>query len=180
MKEPFSSTAFRLMAMGAALKDPFGKRVHFLKQLGIEAGMHVVDYGCGTGAYIPLASRLVGPEGLVTALDSHPLAIQSVNEKAFRKGLTNVMGRLVKSESTPLEDASVHIIFALDMFYMVKNPKTLLKEMHRILTPEGFLFLDPVKLSRTSLIKAIKESRLFLLDGEVSHCFRLRPVVARL
>ena len=67
---------------------PVSKRVD---GFGIENGSVVVDFGCGPGSYIERASRAVGDTGKVYAVDVHELAIKSVNAKARKKSLNNVI-----------------------------------------------------------------------------------------
>ncbi|MEV7293570.1 class I SAM-dependent methyltransferase [Streptomyces microflavus] len=40
-----------------------------LDQAGIRSGWHVLDAGCGSGAFLPWLSDLVGPAGRVSAID---------------------------------------------------------------------------------------------------------------
>ncbi len=38
-----------------------------LQRSGLKKGMQVLEVGCGNGAYIPAAARMVGPKGIVHA-----------------------------------------------------------------------------------------------------------------
>ncbi|GAA3083924.1 hypothetical protein GCM10017562_61950 [Streptomyces roseofulvus] len=40
-----------------------------LDQVGVRSGWHVLDAGCGSGAFLPWLSDLVGPDGRVSAID---------------------------------------------------------------------------------------------------------------
>ena len=61
-----------------------------LKKAGIKEGQTVLDFGCGPGHYAIAAAKMVGAKGKVYALDIHPLAVQSVEKKAKKEGLTNI------------------------------------------------------------------------------------------
>ncbi|MEU1779066.1 methyltransferase domain-containing protein [Streptomyces abikoensis] len=52
-----------------------------LDQAGIRSGWHVLDAGCGSGAFLPWLADLVGPEGRVAAID---LAEENVDLAARR------------------------------------------------------------------------------------------------
>ncbi|MCK4241915.1 MAG: methyltransferase domain-containing protein, partial [Dehalococcoidia bacterium] len=61
------------MSLTYKFRDLRLPRMDILKEVGIEPGFHVLDYGCGPGSYtIPLA-ELVGESGKIYALDIHPL-----------------------------------------------------------------------------------------------------------
>ncbi|SCY28404.1 class I SAM-dependent methyltransferase [Desulfoluna spongiiphila] len=175
MNEHLSNTAFRLMALAFRVKDLFSRRTDILAEFEMMEGMHVVDYGCGPGSYLRAASRLVGKTGLVTAVDIHPLAIQAVNERAFRLGLTNVMGLLTRGYDTPLDDHSVHIVYAMDMFHMVDDPTAMLTDIRRILVPEGVLFMDSGHQPDETARKKITDSGQFTIQRTTDRYFQCRP-----
>ncbi|WP_300675308.1 class I SAM-dependent methyltransferase [Desulfoluna sp.] len=175
MKEHLSNTAFRLMALVFRFRDLFSRRTDVLNEFQIMEGMHVVDYGCGPGSYLPTASRLVGPTGLVTAVDLHPLAIQAVNEKAFRLKLTNVMGVLTRNYETPLDDHTVNLVYAMDMFHMVADPTAMLKDIHRILDPQGVLCIDSGHQSKEEARKKIINSKQFIIQQTTELYFQCQP-----
>jgi len=175
MKEHLSNTAFRLMSLAFRFRDLFSKRTAILNEFQIFEGMHVVDYGCGPGSYIPTASRLVGKTGLVTAVDVHPLAVQAVNEKAFRMKLTNVMGMFTRNYDTPLDDHGVHLVYAMDMFHMVKDPTAMLTDIRRILVPEGVLYIDSGHQSKEEARKKIVTSKQFVIQQTTDRYFQCRP-----
>lgn len=175
MAERLSNTAFRIMSLLFWFKDIFSKRTDILHKFEIIEGMHVVDYGCGPGAYIPTAARLVGKTGLVTAVDIHPLAIQAVNEKAFRNKRITVMGILSRGETTPIDDQTVHIVYALDMFHMVERPTAMLQEIRRILDPDGRLYIDSGHQPQERARRKILASKQFTIEETTERYFKCRP-----
>lgn len=56
----------RLMNQGAMLR-PITERL--LRNAGIDAGMRVLDLGCGAGDVSMLAPERVGPEGSIVGID---------------------------------------------------------------------------------------------------------------
>jgi protein-L-isoaspartate(D-aspartate) O-methyltransferase len=42
---------------------------HFLDQLGVRAGDHLLHLGCGTGYYTAILAEVAGPEGRITAVE---------------------------------------------------------------------------------------------------------------
>jgi ubiquinone/menaquinone biosynthesis C-methylase UbiE len=110
--------------------------------------MTAVDYACGPGHYIIPMAEKVGPDGRVYAVDIQPLTMESVQKKAARKGLKNITTVLVDSYDTGLPAAVADIVVFLDAFHMVAEPEALLREIHRLLKPQGLLFMDPGHLAQ--------------------------------
>ena len=55
MDKPSSDFHFKGMSFLFKIRDLFLPRKNVLKEVGIRPGFHVLDYGCGPGAYlIPL------------------------------------------------------------------------------------------------------------------------------
>ncbi|MBN2123272.1 MAG: class I SAM-dependent methyltransferase [Deltaproteobacteria bacterium] len=140
--ERMPDIAFRAMSLVFRIRDFFSPPEGRIGDLGIEEGFTIVDYGCGPGRYVKVASRLVGEKGKVYAVDIHELAVEAVKERIHREGLTNVVPLLARGYSCDIPDHEAHMIYALDMFHMVREPTPFLKELHRILKPDGFLVLE--------------------------------------
>jgi len=60
---------------------------------GIEAGMRVLDAGCGSGDVSFLAGEVVGRGGTVVGVDREAGAVEAAGERARRRGVTNVTFR---------------------------------------------------------------------------------------
>src|SRR5215210_2336833 len=67
--------------------DQAAIREAYLDLLGIAAGEHVLDLGCGTGVVARAAARRVGPGGRVVGLDASPVMLSVGREIAEREGL---------------------------------------------------------------------------------------------
>ena len=140
--EHIPNVAFRLMSFVFTIRDILFGVDKKLDQFGIKEGMSVVDFGCGPGSYIEPASLLVGETGKVYAVDVHPLAIKSVKERARKKSLENVVPLLSTGYPVAIENHSADLIHALDMFHHIKDSSGFFKELHRILKPDGILFIE--------------------------------------
>lgn len=62
----------------------------FLADAGLEAGMHVLDAGCGTGEVALVAATLVGPSGSVVGVDISPARVEAAQKRAQEAGATNI------------------------------------------------------------------------------------------
>jgi SAM-dependent methyltransferase len=52
-----------------------------VRSVGIQHGWHVLDVGCGSGAYLPALADLVGSRGSIEALDLAPENIAAVDNR---------------------------------------------------------------------------------------------------
>ena len=62
-----------------------------LAEVGVRAGMAVLDFGCGSGTYTIPAAKLVGEGGRVYALDINKRALDRMEKKARKEGLKNIV-----------------------------------------------------------------------------------------
>lgn len=153
---------FRLMAMTYALRDLVRPRQEVLKEVGIRAGSHVLDYGCGPGSYVIPLAGLVGPSGKIYALDAHPLAIRMVEKRAAKKHLSNVM-TIHSDGQTGLPDQSLDAALLFDVFHDLEKPGLVLTELHRVLKPDGVLSFSDHHLGEQEIVSGLTEAGLFRL-----------------
>jgi ubiquinone/menaquinone biosynthesis C-methylase UbiE len=150
----------------------------YIARFGIKQGDIVVDYGCGPGAFIQKASLLAGENGTVYAVDLHEMAISAVNELIKKKNLKNVKPVLADGNRVAISDKIADIVYAIDMFHMVKESDVFLKEIHRIIKNEGILIIEdghqPRKLTKDKIIRSgcwniVEEQKRFLKCNPVKH-----------
>ena len=168
--------AFRSMSAIFSVRDRFFPVDSRLEELPIREGMTVADYGCGPGSYIPRASRKVGPEGLVYAIDVHELAVQAVKKRIAKGSLGNVKPVLADRDKAPLEDEAVDLIWAFDMFHMVSRPTAFLKDLNRIVKASGVLFIDDGHQPREQAKAKIEESGAWVIKDENPKYMKCIPV----
>jgi ubiquinone/menaquinone biosynthesis C-methylase UbiE len=169
--------AFMGMSAIFKVRDKFFAVDKLLDQFEISKGQTVVDYGCGPGSFIKKASKLVGDNGQVIAVDIHELAIRSVEKRISKEKLTNVTAQLVKNGVCPLADRVADIIYALDMFHMVSAPGSFLKELSRLSKPSGFLFIDNGHQSRHEAKEKIIVSKKWTIVAENNRFMKCRPII---
>jgi cyclopropane fatty-acyl-phospholipid synthase-like methyltransferase len=71
-----SNLDFRLMSLTYKFRDFLLPPMSILKEVGIESGFHVLDFGCGPGSYDPngvLAELhiVLRPKGILSVTDHH-------------------------------------------------------------------------------------------------------------
>lgn len=168
----FRAMAFSILHLRDRLRPP-GR---LLEGIGIEPGMTVVDYGCGPGSYIKVASGLVGERGRVYAVDIQPLAIESVSGIIEAEGLSNVTPSLAQGYDSGLGDGVADLIYALDMFHRVEDPDAFLNELGRIARPGGVLVIDDGHQPRQTTKERILRSEIWAIEEETDAYLRCRRV----
>lgn len=87
----------------------------------------ILDVGCGTGANLELLAEFGEAEGV----DISPEALSFCRQR----GLTTV--KQGEAEALPYDDCSFDLVAALDVVEHLDNDVAGLKEMHRVLKPNG-------------------------------------------
>jgi ubiquinone/menaquinone biosynthesis C-methylase UbiE len=156
--ERMPDSAFKIMKLFFKVYYFFKPAGRYIEKFGIKPGEAVVDYGCGPGAFIKSASHLVGEKGIVYAVDIHDLAITSVKNIVKKYHLKNVKPILAEKQTVGIENNAVDLIYAIDMFHMVKDTDSFLGELNRITKPDGQLIIEdghqPRSLSKEKIIKS--------------------------
>jgi len=157
-----SDLGFRAMAFTFKIRDFFRPRKDIVKEVGIEEGFHVLDYGCGSGSYITAVAELVGNSGKIYALDINPLAIQMVKRNAAKNQLTNVE-TIISDAKTGLPDDSIDVVLMYDVFHDLTDPNGVLEELHRVLKPDGILSFNDHHMKENEMVSNLANRRLFRL-----------------
>jgi SAM-dependent methyltransferase len=93
----------------------------------------VLDVGCGTGRYTSFSSQgniIVGSE-----------LVFSAARKAKQRGLQHIIAADSEDEF-PFKDAVFDRVQCIEVIEHLLDPVTTLKEIHRVLKPEGELFIS--------------------------------------
>lgn len=158
--------AFRAMSLIFRIRDALLHPDRKLEKFGIKPGDTVVDYGCGPGGYIRKAAELVGPGGMVYAVDLHELAVESVDRLVSARGIANVKTSLIRDYSSGLESGIADLVYSLDVFHMVADPARFLQEIRRIIKKSGRLILEDGHQPRARTRQKVLDSGLWDIAGE--------------
>jgi len=103
----------------------------------IKPGLRVLDIACGTGEpAISIAAKLEGT-GEVIAIDISPEPLKVAEERAAKRGLTNIGFRLADAHQLPFDDTSFdRVTSRLGLMFFSDLPNCL-REVHRVLKPGG-------------------------------------------
>lgn len=109
---------------------------------GVTEGMRVADFGSGAGYFTILLARLVGEDGVVTAVDVLDSALDTVRAKAAGEGLNNV--QIIRSNleilgSSGLADGSQDMLLLANILFQNKDKEAIVNEARRALKSGGRL-----------------------------------------
>ena len=174
--EKMPDIAFKMMSFSFKLLDIISSVDKRMDTFGIKENFTVIDYGCGPGRHLKKASCLVGEKGKVYAVDVHKLAIKSVEKKIEEYDLKNVEPVLANGYFCNINAHSADMIYALDMFHMIKTPLPFLKELHRLLKKDGFLIIEDGHQSRNETKIKINNSKIWNVVEESKKHLKCIPV----
>jgi ubiquinone/menaquinone biosynthesis C-methylase UbiE len=110
--------------------------------LDLKAGESVLELGCGPGMGVRRALREVGPKGFVAGADQSGCAAhfaQLVVHRAILRGNAAVM--CAPAADLPFRDLMFDKAFAVNSFQFWPDPARALREIARVLAPEGRLVI---------------------------------------
>ena len=141
-----------------------------LKAAGLKPGQKVLEVGCGPGFFTIPAAKMMGEEGVVYAVDVHPLAVERVKEKIEKDGIKNVKPILANASDTGLPDRSIDLAFLFGLQYIAGGLENVIAEIHRILKPGGVLSFEKTRGSAKKLIAEVERGG-FVYSGREARIF---------
>lgn len=112
-----------------------------LRELGLRAGMRMVEIGCGSGFFSFPAAEIVGTEGFVWGIDINPEFLDYCNTKAKEGNVTNVAFLKGEESKIPMEDATADAVLLALVLHELRDPKEYFREIKRIMKPGGKVFV---------------------------------------
>jgi ubiquinone/menaquinone biosynthesis C-methylase UbiE len=110
----------------------------------VEAGMRVMDVGCGAGFASLGLARLVGDHGRVVAVDVQPEMLAKVTRRAARSGLQHRIEVHQSSETELGVEGRFDFVNAFYMVHEVPETGAFLRQIYACLAPGGhFLVVEP-------------------------------------
>ena len=151
------------------------KRKAWLIKSGLKENQSYLEEGIGVGTSLILASKIVGNNGVVYALDNSPLNIAILFIRSKIRRIKNIKLILSDAAYTGLKDSSIDTIFICDAFHEFPDKKNTAIELHRVLKSGGGLAIleDTVKNTNHDQ-KIIESANLFKLVEKDKKFIRFR------
>src|SRR5262245_42781870 len=103
--------------------------------------MRVADLGCGVGMVTALLADLVGPEGVVTGIDSSGAQLAQARERLRARGSTASFVQ-ASATDTGLPFESFDLVYSRFLLIHLPEPEQALREMRALLKPNGILVCE--------------------------------------
>ena len=110
----------------------------------------ILDLGCGTGRFTAALGEAFG----CPVVGVEPSA--AMLNVAMSQSAANVEWKQGQAESIPLEDQTVDLVFMSQVFHHLVEPQRALPEIHRVLTPAGYLAIRNGMLEHHEEIEWLK------------------------
>lgn len=167
--------------------NPFTKTnqsAFIIKRLQLEAGMHVLDAGCGPGRLtIPIAKE-IGPQGKVTALDIQSDMLERVKAKAKNSKLDNIDYLQSKIGDGNLQHCLYDRALLITVLGEIPKREEALKEIFYALKPGGILVITEIifdphfqkKSTVLSLINKVGFQEVDTIGGSLAYSMLLKKL----
>jgi len=132
-----------------------------IQRSGIKKGMHVLEIGCGSGAFTTFVAKAVGEKGKVYALDIQPEMLKQLEKKLSKpenRGIKNIKLILDSAYELPFSNDSLDLVYLITVLEEIPDRKKALQEIKRVLRRGGILavtelLLDPDYSLKSTTVK---------------------------
>lgn len=115
-----------------------------IEHAGLQDGDRVLDIGCGTGIVARRAAGHVGEEGTVVGLDINEGMLE-VAAAASAELTPAIEWRQGDATDLPFPDKAFDVIFCQQALQFIEDPAATLREMHRVLAPDGRIAISVLR-----------------------------------
>ncbi len=159
-------------------RDVFIHRENIVSALKLKEGSCVADIGAGTGGFLPLLHKEVGPKGKVYAVEISDGFLEYMAQRVKVEKLSSVEVTKGGLHSTNLLTQSCDVLLLVDVYHHLDNTEEMLRDFHRVLRPQGLLaIVDFNRIegkSRPWILKHMKYSKDEVIDQVKSLGFRFQ------
>lgn len=130
--------------MAALNTAGFAHPTRNVSALRIEHGMHIADFGAGSGAYVLAIAEKLDHSGRVYAIDVQQDLLRRIKNEAHQRGYKNIeiiWSDLEKPHSSKIADRHLDLVLVSNLLFQLEDKRAPLLEAWRILRPLGRLAL---------------------------------------
>ncbi|GAA0360699.1 class I SAM-dependent methyltransferase [Bacillus horti] len=157
MESSLYETYLAQLGIGGAHPGGFGFTKQFLEQERLHPHTELLDAGCGTGQ---TASYIASQYGCkVTVIDHNETMLEKATQRFSRDGLSihSVQGDV---QQLPFEQHSFDFVITESVLIFTSVPQSI-KELYRVLKPNGALILLEMTAESPSIGKKLDEFKSF-------------------
>ena len=112
-----------------------------IARAALRPGERVLDVACGTGIVARLAAAHVGIAGHVIGVDLNPGMLAVARAQTLTTASARVEWRAGDANALPCDNATFDVVFCQQGLQFFPDKDRTLREMYRVLAPEGRLAL---------------------------------------
>jgi SAM-dependent methyltransferase len=157
------SAAYRLRLL-QSIYGPGAREL--VKRAGIRPGMRVADIGCGVGMMTQLLAEMAGPDGEVVGIDFSGAQIAHARN-LLPSNASNVSFVEASATNTKLPAESFDLVYCRFLLIHLTEPDAALREMHRLLKPNGILVCEDGDLTSAGSEPYSKLQAFSVLFGQL-------------
>jgi ubiquinone/menaquinone biosynthesis C-methylase UbiE len=128
-----------------------------LVKAGIKPGDVVLDIGCGIGYFALPAARMVGPKGMVYAVDASGVMLAELRSKTASTGVFNIHAAQTPQGKLTLPEADYTLALMVNVLHEVEDKKAFLAAVAAALKPGSRLAVIEWKKAKTPHGPPLKE-----------------------
>jgi ubiquinone/menaquinone biosynthesis C-methylase UbiE len=141
-----------------------------LKDIEIRAGDKLADFGAGrTGHFVFPASKIVGEDGAVYAVDLVKEVLEMIDGKRKLFGILNlhtIWGDFERKGGVDISDHSLDWVFVVNNVWCVKDIGVLTSEIKRVLKQNGKILVVDWQRNAVNPAGPAKEKRMDAMQVE--------------
>jgi ubiquinone/menaquinone biosynthesis C-methylase UbiE len=107
-----------------------------LEEIGVQAGLEVLEIGCGPGVMLEAAAQRATP-GTLHAVDVQPEMVQRASRRLAERGVPDVDIRTAAADALPHADGAFDLVYMVTVIGELGDPQAALAEIRRVLRPGG-------------------------------------------
>jgi ubiquinone/menaquinone biosynthesis C-methylase UbiE len=128
-----------------------------LDQVGLSAGAHCLDAGCGPGETMRLMAQRVGPAGRVTGIDVDArlgaLALMMLHQAGHRQCR---FGAIDVTADQPIPDAPFDLVYARLLLFHLPDRVAVLRRLWDAVAPGGYLVIHDYDLRSVGVLPELR------------------------
>ena len=113
-------------------------------ELDIRPGMHVADFGTGSGAYVLAMAERMGNEGSIYAVDVQKDLLRRLHNECQHRGYKNVhivWADLEKPHAVKVRPGSLDLVLVSNVLFQLEDKTAVFTEARRVLHDGGRLVI---------------------------------------